>query len=113
MSTAIRSCVVNMFHLYKKSFSQKMFNNFPRWYYLIYECANLAILFKTPLVNLNEETYLLYTDNKYKIRPLMLVTKFNVKLNQLFILLMRKEFYSDQIYLTGNDSSKSCLFIGP
>ena len=39
----------------------------------------------------------------------MLVTKFNVKLNQLFILLMRKEFYSDQIYLTGYDSSKSSM----
>ena len=43
----------------------------------------------------------------------MLVTKFNVQLNQLFILLMRKEFYSDQIYLIRYDSSKACLFIGP
>ena len=37
----------------------------------------------------------------------MLATKFNVKLNQLFILIMRKEFYSDQIYLIRFDSSKS------
>ena len=65
------------------------------------------------LLNLNEETYLLYNDMKYKIRALMLVTKFNVKLNQLFILLMRKEFYSDQIYFIRYDSSKACLFIGP
>ena len=43
----------------------------------------------------------------------MLVTKFNVKLNQLFILLMREEFYSDQIYFIRYDSSKACLFIGP
>ena len=43
----------------------------------------------------------------------MLVTKCNVRLNQLFILLMRKEFYSDQIYLTRYDSSKSWVFIGP
>ena len=68
---------------------------------------------KTLLVNLNEETYLLYNNNKYKIRALMLATKFNVKLNQLFILLMRKYFYSDQIYLIRYDSSKSGRFIGP
>ena len=68
---------------------------------------------KIRLPYLNEETCLFYNDNKYKIQALMLVTKFNVKLNQHFILLMRKEFYSDQIYFIRYDSLKACLFIGP
>ena len=38
---------------------------------------------------------MLYNDNKFIMALLIIVTKFNVKLYTICILVVRKEFYSD------------------
>ena len=100
MSTAIRSCVVNMFHLYKKSFFPKKCSITFQDGIIKFTIVKIRLLFKTPLVNLNEETYLPYNDDKYKIRALMLVTKFSVKLTKLHFAHAQRILFQSNIFNT-------------